>query len=66
MKIRLELSGLTCQGCLNTVNNVLMREGAKVLSIDLSSAEIEIESDPEKYIKAIEKYGYSAKVASQS
>ena len=66
MKIRLELSGLTCQGCLNTVNNVLMIEGAKVLSIDLSSAEIEIESDPEKYIKAIEKYGYSAKVASQS
>ena len=66
MRVKLELSGLTCQGCLNTVNNVLMREGAKVLSIDLSSAEIEIEGDPEKYIKAIEKFGYSAKVASKT
>ncbi len=66
MKVKLELSGLTCQGCVNTVNNVLMKEGAKVLSIDLNSAEIEIDGDPEKFVKAIEKFGYSAKIVSES
>ncbi len=66
MKVKLELSGLTCQGCVNTVNSVLMKEGAKVLSIDLNSAEIEIDGDPEKLVKAIEKFGYSAKIVSQN
>ncbi len=66
MKVKLELSGLTCQGCVNTVNNVLMKEGARVLSIDLTSAEIEIDGDPEKFVKAIEKFGYSAKIVSES
>ena len=62
MRVKLELSGLTCGGCVKTVNNVLKREGAEVLSIDLSSAEIEIEGDVERYIKAIEKFGYKARV----
>jgi len=64
VKVKLELSGLTCQGCINTVNSVLMKEGAKVISIGLNSAEVEIENDPEKLVKAIEKFGYSAKVVS--
>jgi len=65
MRIKLELSGLTCQGCINTVNSVLTREGAKVISIDLNSAEIEVDGNPERLIKAIEKFGYTAKIASQ-
>lgn len=63
IRVRLELSGLTCQGCVNTVRNVLKKEGAEIISIDLKSAEIEIDGDVEKYIKAIEKFGYGAKVA---
>ena len=61
IKVKLELSGLTCHGCVMTVRNVLTKEGAKVLSIDMKSAEIEVDGDIEKYLKAIEKFGYSAK-----
>ncbi|NOY11741.1 MAG: heavy-metal-associated domain-containing protein [Archaeoglobi archaeon] len=62
MRVKLELSGLTCHGCMMTVKNVLTKEGAKVVSIDLRSAEIEVDGDVERYIKAIERFGYSAKV----
>ncbi len=64
IRVKLELSGLTCHGCVMTVKNVLTKEGAKVISVDLKSAEIEVDGDIERYIKAIEKFGYSAKVVS--
>ena len=65
IRVKLELSGLTCHGCVTTVRNVLTKEGAKVISIDLKSAEIEVDGDLERYIKAIEKFGYSAKVVAE-
>ena len=64
IRVKLELSGLTCHGCVMAVKNVLTKEGAKVISVDLRSAEIEVDGDIERYIKAIEKFGYSAKVVS--
>ncbi len=61
-RVRLELSGLACSGCVNAVKNALERAGAKVEKIDLKEAEIVIENDVEKYIEAIRKAGYNAKI----
>ena len=59
-KVRLELSGLSCGGCIGVVKATLENAGAKVKKITLNEAEIEIEGDIEKYIKAIKEVGYDA------
>ncbi|MBC7109541.1 MAG: cation transporter [Archaeoglobi archaeon] len=64
MKLKLRLSGLSCMGCVNAVRASLENAGARVLRIDLKSAEIEIPEDEvlEKFLKVIREAGYSAEV----
>ncbi|RLI79250.1 hypothetical protein DRP05_04540 [Archaeoglobales archaeon] len=66
MKVRLELSGLSCGGCIGVVKATLENAGAKVEKITLKEVEIEIEGDVEKYLKAIKEVGYDAKLKGKS
>jgi len=64
--LKLKLSGLGCAGCVNVVRNALEKAGAKVENINLNEAEIIVKDDEdvEKYIEAVRKAGYNAKVES--
>ena len=62
MKVKLELFGLSCDGCIGVVKAALENAGAKVNKITLNEAEIEIEEDVEKYLKAVRDAGYGAKL----
>ena len=61
-RVKLKLSGLACEGCVNAVKNALEKAGAKVEKINLEEAEILIENDVEKFVDVIKKAGYDAKV----
>jgi len=57
-----ELSGLTCMGCVSAVKAALESAGARVAEINLERAVVEIDGDPQKLIKAVKEAGYTAKI----
>lgn len=63
MRVELELSGLSCGHCVMRVRKALEEAGAKVEEIVLDRAVIEIpEGDVERFVKAVERAGYKARV----
>jgi Cu+-exporting ATPase len=64
-KVLLELSGLSCQHCIARVTKALEEAGAKVVEVNLSRAEIEVPEGDDliKYVEAVQKAGYDAKLA---
>lgn len=63
-RVRLELSGLSCGGCVGVVKAALENAGARVERITLNEAEIEIGEgeDVEKYLRAVRDSGYKARL----
>jgi|Deesub1362A_J573_1020465.scaffolds.fasta_scaffold01398_7 copper chaperone CopZ len=62
-RVRIELYGLSCAGCVSAVRTALEKAGAKVIRIDLSEAEIEVgDEDVQKYLQAVKMAGYGARV----
>ncbi len=64
MRVKLELFGLSCAGCVSVVKAALENAGAKVKEISLNEAEIEIGEgeDVEKYLRAVRDAGYEARL----
>ncbi|MEM1578647.1 MAG: heavy metal-associated domain-containing protein [Archaeoglobaceae archaeon] len=65
MLVKLSLKGLKCRGCMRAVKVSLEENGAIVREISLKEVEIEIPENErvEKFVLAVEKAGYSAKIA---
>lgn len=64
MIAKLSLKGLKCKGCMRAVKVSLEESGAIVREISLKEVEIEIpdNEEVEKFVLAVEKAGYSAKI----
>lgn len=62
--VSLELSGLSCGGCISTVKAALENAGAEVDKITLNEAKIRIREDEEveKFIEAVKRVGYGARL----
>lgn len=60
MNVELELSGLSCTGCVNVIKAVLERTGAKFIKNDIDRTEMEVESNIEKFVRVVEEAGYKA------
>lgn len=64
--IRLDVKGMTCQGCVNAVTKIVKRKdpGADV-RVDLASGRVEATTDlaAEQLAAAVSAGGYEAKVA---
>ena len=67
--IKLRLSGLTCGSCIRNVTNILKANDhvIKVLHVDLSSAEIEVDVTSQSILNSIfvdvSDIGYTASLA---
>lgn len=64
--IRVAVSGMTCQGCVNAVTRVLSRvPGVGAVQIDLAAgrALVEGEASPDVLLAAVRKAGYGAELA---
>jgi len=62
----LSISGMTCEGCVNTVKRVLSRvPGVRSVEVDLGSgcAVIAGEARPEELLDAVEGSGYGVQLA---
>jgi copper chaperone len=65
-KIVLQVTGMTCQGCVNSVERIVKKsDPAAKVSIDLKSGRVEADTSaaPETLAKAISAAGYEARVA---
>lgn len=64
MKIRLVISGMTCQNCVTHVRKALESlEGAKDVHVDLARGEATVEGvDGQLAIAAIQEEGYQASI----
>ncbi|ODC03296.1 hypothetical protein BFW38_06785 [Terasakiispira papahanaumokuakeensis] len=63
-KVHLQLSGLTCGGCVNKVTQALMEvEGVESVEVSQTAADIEGSASLEDLIDAVEDAGYEAEKA---
>jgi copper chaperone CopZ len=63
-RLELMLKGLTCTGCVSAVKAALEESGAKVVEVGLERAVIEVDESEseEKFVEAVKRAGYWAKV----
>ena len=64
-KVELQVSGMTCQGCVNSVTRVIHKADPRArVSIDLSSGRVEAvtSASAEHLAQAISTAGYDARV----
>lgn len=57
--LEFEIEGMTCDGCVRTVQKVLEKAGAKDVSVQIGHARFVAEGDPESFRKAVERVGYT-------
>ena len=67
MTLHLTVTGMTCDGCVQSVTRVLGRvPGVRQVRVDLASgrAELEGEPAPEALLTALRRAGYGGEIAS--
>lgn len=61
-KVTIRIGGMTCEGCVRSVTNVLGRvPGVRVEKVEIGSAQVDLDAgaDPSRVRQAIEKAGFT-------
>lgn len=66
-KVKLNLSGLACDGCVKSVEEALQKAGAEDVKVTMNNAEFNIDNaeDSNKYVKTVNNLGYTAELAKE-
>ena len=65
IRLRLAITGMTCDGCVNAVTRVLSRvPGTAAVHVDLATARAEVDgsASPDALLAAVRKAGYGAEM----